>query len=81
MTLRTEAGLTHTILGLISSLVLLATVTHICYPSSWEVKTGGQEVQGHLSLHNELEANLGSKRPCLLIFFFSVVACELEFSI
>ena len=33
-------------------------VVHICSPSTWEVETGGSEVQGHPLLLSEFEASL-----------------------
>lgn len=32
-------------------------------PRTWEVHTGGSEVQGHPHLHREFEARLGCVRP------------------
>jgi hypothetical protein len=40
-------------------------VTHVCNPSTGEVKAEGSEVQGHLYLPGDLKANLSYTSPCL----------------
>lgn len=37
-------------------------MSHICY-YSWEVEAGGSGGQGHIQLHNKLEASLGYMKP------------------
>lgn len=32
----------------------IGMVSHACNPSTWEVKNGRSEVQGHLCLHSKL---------------------------
>lgn len=41
----------------------LVMVTHSCKPSTWEVDTGGVQVQGHLRLHSEFDGSLGHMGP------------------
>ena len=43
----------------------LYVVPHGYNLSSWEVGTGGLEIQGQLWLHSKFEARLGYMRPCL----------------
>lgn len=38
---------------------------HTCNPSTWEMGTGGLEIQGYLQLQNKFKASLSDMTPSL----------------